>query len=153
MRAWKEQLKLVASSPDLLNVAAQNPAVGAHVESLLVGLLCSHETSLGTSPPSSIAPLFVRRAEEFMAANLAGPMQLQDIARAAGVPVRTLTEGFLRFRNVSPISLMRQMRLDRAAAVRHRPFGDASIGDIRQTESPRDALHLSRCVGTRLSDL
>ena len=130
MRAWKEQLKLVASSPDLLNVAAQNPAVGAHVESLLVGLLCSHDTGHGTSPPSTIAPLFVRRAEEFMAANLAVPMQLQDIARAAGVPVRTLTEGFLRFRNVSPISLMRQMRLDRARQAIRESTPDVRVATI-----------------------
>ncbi|SIT47565.1 Anthranilate 1,2-dioxygenase regulatory protein [Paraburkholderia piptadeniae] len=114
MRAWKEQLKLIASSADLLNIAAHNPAVGAHVESLLVSLLCSQDAGHHAFSSSTIAPSFVRRAEEFMAANLAAPIQLPDIARAAGVPVRTLTEGFLRFRNISPISLIRQMRLDRA---------------------------------------
>lgn len=95
MRAWKEQLKLVARSPDLLNVSAQNPAVGAHVESLLVGLLCSHDTGHGTSAPSGISPLFVRLAEEFMAANLAAPMQLQDVARAAGVHRQNANQGVL----------------------------------------------------------
>jgi AraC-like DNA-binding protein len=114
MRAWKEQLKLVASSGDLLNIAAQNPTVGAHVESLLIGLLCGHDARHGVASQPAIAPQFVRRAEEFMAANLAAPIQLPEIAGAAGVPVRTLSEGFLRFRHTSPINLLRQMRLERA---------------------------------------
>ena len=117
MRAWKEQLKLVASSDDLLDIAAHNPTVGAHVESLLLGLLCGYEAGHGASLRPAIAPQFVRRAEEFMAANLAAPLQLPEIASAAGVPVRTLSEGFLRFRHTSPISLLREMRLDRARQI------------------------------------
>ena len=117
MRAWKEQLKLVASSEDLLSIAAHNPTVGAQVESLLVGLLCGHDAGQGVSDRPAIAPQFVRRAEEFMAAHFAAPIQLSEIASAAGVPVRTLSEGFLRFRHTSPISLLRQIRLDRARQI------------------------------------
>jgi transcriptional regulator GlxA family with amidase domain len=39
---------------------------------------------------------------------------LQDIARAAGVPQRTLLENFRRFRDSSPIRFLRDLRLDRA---------------------------------------
>jgi AraC-like DNA-binding protein len=132
MRAWKEQLKLVASSDDLLNIAAHNPTVGAHVESLLVSLLCGYDAGhgVGVSPRPAIAPQFVRRAEEFMAANLAAPIQLSEIASAAGVPVRTLSEGFLRFRHTSPISLLRQMRLDRARQIIRESTSDLRVATI-----------------------
>lgn len=130
MRAWKEQLKLVASSADLLTIAAHNPAVGAHVESLLVSLLCSHDADNAALPKPAIAPLFVRRAEEFMAANFAAPLQLQEIASAAGVPVRTLSEGFLRFRQTSPMSLLRLMRLDRAREAIRESTPDVRVATI-----------------------
>ncbi|CAE6788478.1 hypothetical protein R69776_04642 [Paraburkholderia nemoris] len=130
MRAWKEQLKLVASSDDLLKIAAHNPTVGAHVESLLIGLLCDQGAGVGVSPQLTIAPQFVRRAEEFMAANLAAPIQLPEIANAAGVPVRTLSEGFLRFRHTSPISLLRQMRLDRARQIIRESTPDLRVARI-----------------------
>lgn len=130
MRAWKEQLKLVASSGDLLNTAAHNPTVGAHVESLLIGLLCGYESQRGGSPPPTIAPQFVRRAEEFMAANLSAPIQLPEIAGAAGVPVRTLSEGFLRFRHTSPINLLRQMRLDRARQIIRESTAELRVATI-----------------------
>lgn len=130
MRAWKEQLKLVASSDDLLNIAARNPIVGAHVESLLIGLLCDQEAGHGISRHPAIAPQFVRRAEEFMAANLAAPIQLTEIAGMAGVPVRTLSEGFLRFRHTSPISLLRQMRLDHARQIIRESTPDLRVATI-----------------------
>lgn len=130
MRAWKEQLKLIASSDDLLNIAARNPTVGAHVESLLIGLLCDQDAGHGLSPQATIAPRFVRRAEEFMAANLAAPIQLPEIASAAGVPVRTLSEGFLRFRHTSPISLLREMRLDRARQIIRGSTPDLRVATI-----------------------
>ena len=139
MRAWKEQLKLVASSDDLLKMAALNPTVGAHVESLLIGLLCGPDSGHEESPQPTIAPQFVRRAEEFMTANLAAPIQLSDVASAAGVPVRTLSEGFLRFRQISPICLLRQMRLDRARQI------------IREsTPGPRIAMIALDCGFTHL---
>ncbi|MFL9991270.1 AraC family transcriptional regulator [Paraburkholderia sediminicola] len=130
MRAWKEQLKLVASSDDLLNIATHNPTVGAHVESLLVGLLCGYDTRHGVSSQSAIAPQFVRRAEDFIAANLAARIQLPEIASAAGVPVRTLSEGFLRFRHSSPISLLRQMRLDRARQIIRESTSELRVATI-----------------------
>ena len=130
MRAWKEQLKLVASSDDLLNIAAHNPTVGAHIESLLVGLLCGYDADHAVSSRPAIAPRFVRRAEEFMAANLATPIQLPEIAGAAGVPVRTLSEGFLRFRHSSPLSLLRQMRLDRARQIIRESTSDLRVAAI-----------------------
>ena len=40
--------------------------------------------------------------------------QLEDVANAAGVPSRTLLENFRRFRNVSPIRNLRDVRLDKA---------------------------------------
>ncbi|PYE25584.1 AraC family transcriptional regulator [Paraburkholderia silvatlantica] len=118
MRAWQEQLKLIASSPDLLASACGNAHVGEHVESLLVNLLAAGSTewdaSFSSSPRKTATPGFVRRAEDLMIASLGSPMQLADLAEAAGVPVRTLCDGFMRFRQTSPMQYLRQVRLERA---------------------------------------
>ncbi|WP_244818389.1 anthranilate 1,2-dioxygenase regulatory protein AndR [Caballeronia sp. Lep1P3] len=131
MRAWKEQLKFVASSPDLLNQASSDARVGANLESLLVSLIAIDEAAqthaIGRLAP---APLFIRRAIEFMQANLASPIQLVGIASAAGVPVRTLSEGFLRFRSASPMLVLRHMRLDAARAAIRASTSDLPISSI-----------------------
>ncbi|MEX1148331.1 MAG: hypothetical protein WEB93_08125, partial [Sphingomonadales bacterium] len=44
------------------------------------------------------APYFVRRAEEFMRANIAESLTLEAIARASGASVRSLQNGFRNFR-------------------------------------------------------
>ena len=153
MRAWKEQLKLVASSDDLLKIAALNPTVGAHVESLLIGLLCDQGAGVGVSPQLTIAPQFVRRAEEFMAANLAAPIQLLEIAKVAGVPVRTLSDGFLRFRHSSPINLLRQMRLDRARQIIRESTSDLRVATIALDCGFTHLGRFSQCYRDRFGEL
>ncbi|MFP3605874.1 anthranilate 1,2-dioxygenase regulatory protein AndR [Paraburkholderia sp. SIMBA_053] len=134
MRAWQDQLKLIASSPDLLASACGNARVGAHVESLLVNLLAAGSAERD-APATSIAhpgimPGFVRRAEEVMIARLGSPLQLADIAEAVGVPVRTLCDGFLRFRRTSPMHYLRQIRLERAREIILATSADLRIASI-----------------------
>ncbi|MGF6768281.1 AraC-like DNA-binding protein [Paraburkholderia sp. GAS199] len=118
MRAWQEQIKLITSSPDLLASACDNVRVGEHVESLLVNLLAvgssEWDASVLAVPRQGATPGFVRRAEDLMAARLGSPLQLADLAEAVGVPVRTLCDGFMRFRQTSPMQYLRQIRLQRA---------------------------------------
>lgn len=62
---------------------------------------------------SAAAPRHVRKAEEFVRANLDAPISLEDIATAAGVTPRSLQLGFRNFRNTSPMALLRSERLRR----------------------------------------
>lgn len=131
MRAWKEQLQLVAGSPEFLGNACANPTVGAHVEALLVNLLVSAQSERPVNDVTrQPAPWFVRQAEEFMAQHFSAPMLLQDVASAAGVSVRTLSDGFRHFRATSPMNHLKALRLDFARASILAAPGEVSIAGI-----------------------
>ncbi len=57
------------------------------------------------------APRHVKWAIDFMHHNIAEPISLSEIATAAKVSVRTLQEGFRQFRNTSPWSYLREIRM------------------------------------------
>ncbi|WP_240545074.1 AraC family transcriptional regulator [Sinorhizobium fredii] len=60
------------------------------------------------------SPKHVKRAVDFMHANLRAPISMSDIAGAAGIGVRSLQEGFKRFKGTSPISYLAQLRMEAA---------------------------------------
>jgi AraC-like DNA-binding protein len=62
------------------------------------------------------APYYVKRAEEFIAANLANDIGLVDIVASSGVSMRTLHHGFRRCRGIGPIAWLKRLRLDRVHA-------------------------------------
>lgn len=143
LRGWMQQLQLVASSPELLASARSNPRVATHLESLLVDLFATgHVSNMGfASKRSPVSPGFVKRAEAFIEANCREPLELLDIASAAGVSARTLRDGFQQFRGVSPMQYVRQLRLERARdALRAAPL------DVRVAEIALDCgfAHLGR---------
>lgn len=75
----------------------------------------------------TVLPVFVRRADRFIAEHLTDDIQLEDILAAAGVPARTLYHGFERFLGHSPMRWLRLRRLDRARADIVASGGDISI--------------------------
>lgn len=60
------------------------------------------------------APRYVVKAIEFMHANLAQDISVNDLAAAAGVGARALHEGFRRFRSTTPMAMLRAIRLSQA---------------------------------------
>ena len=62
---------------------------------------------------NKVAPGDVKRAIDFIEAHLHLPISLADIARASGVPGRTLLEHFKDHRSVSPMRYLRDARLAR----------------------------------------
>jgi AraC-like DNA-binding protein len=65
----------------------------------------------GESPP--IAPRSVRVVEDFLVAHCAEPLTPESLAAVAGVSVRSMFLGFQRYRGVSPMRLLREVRLRR----------------------------------------
>lgn len=131
LAAWRQQLMLVAGSPDLLERANANPRVASQLEHLLIDLLIEgHPPSAVPASRHDPAPGFVRRAQEFVAAHYAQPLQLADIVRAAGVPERTLRDAFMQFRAMSPMQYLRHTRLEHARELLRAADTERRIADI-----------------------
>jgi transcriptional regulator GlxA family with amidase domain len=83
---------------------------------LLVGLLVNGHRPGGVVEQSRQRPVpaSVYRAEGFIEAHAADAITLDDIAAAARTPVRTLLDGFRRFRDSSPMQPLRNVRLNHA---------------------------------------
>ncbi|MBB4294124.1 AraC-like DNA-binding protein [Rhizobium leguminosarum] len=73
---------------------------------------CQHGYSdaLAQSVPSPV-PRHVKRAIDFMHEHIAEPISLAEIAVATNVSIRTLQQGFRQFRNTTPMSHLRELRL------------------------------------------
>lgn len=114
MRPWFEVVQFLLSS-SLLQVANQDPAMLKSMEGVLLGLLRSNALrSLFDSKQNSIASCDVRRAEIFIQAHAPNYMSLKEIAAAAGTVPRTLQSHFMRYRCVTPMQYLCNVRLDAA---------------------------------------
>jgi len=83
---------------------------------LLLGSLPHDASELlgGSSPP--VAPRSVRLVEEYLLAHCAEPLTPERLAALAGVSVRSLFLGFQRYRGVSPMRMLREVRLRKVRA-------------------------------------
>ncbi|MCA1367292.1 helix-turn-helix domain-containing protein [Bradyrhizobium sp. BRP14] len=63
-------------------------------------------------PASPAIPRNLKRAIEYMVANISQPMSVAEIAREAGTSVRALQTAFQQFKDTTPLSFLRQMRLE-----------------------------------------
>lgn len=75
-------------------------------------LLLRNETP--AEPPGQTGA--VRRVRDFLEANAARPIALDDLQAVAGVPLRTLHHQFRRSLGLTPLQLLRDIRLDRVRA-------------------------------------
>jgi AraC-like DNA-binding protein len=110
-----EQVHSVLSSRAMIAAIDNEPSVCGRVEALLATLLqrtCLPAISDNADLP--IASRDVRRAEAYIRSNMSRSIRLEDIARAAGVSVRTLQTSFQRDRHVTPMQYLRNLRLDAA---------------------------------------
>jgi AraC-like DNA-binding protein len=107
----------------LLQMLLGYAGAGAHLalivqgleESVLLHLLLEHQHSYSEAlgrPALSVAPRHVRRAEEFMRAHVQEPLSLETLAREAGCSMRSLNDGFRKFRQMTPMDFLRTLRLE-----------------------------------------
>lgn len=66
------------------------------------------------APCSPAAPYYVRRAEDFIRANIGEEIALFDIVAAAGVSTRSLQAGFRTYRDTTPLAYLKARRLEHA---------------------------------------
>lgn len=117
---------LEMQSPDSL---LWNPlAMKEFTHFLMTGLLLSHRHNYSERlrrRDRVPAPADVKRAIDYMQANLRSPLSLVDIVEKAGVPGRTLFQHFRDFHRTSPMQYLRNARLEKARAA----LLDARQGD------------------------
>ncbi|WP_373415082.1 AraC family transcriptional regulator [Ensifer aridi] len=82
--------------------------------------LSSEMARTGSSP----IPRHVKRAIEFMRANLSAPVTMQQLAAACGVSARTLQQSFRQFKMTTPMAYLHHLRLEAA----HRELIQANPG-------------------------
>ena len=122
-----EQVHSILSSRAMIAAIGNEPRVRERVEALLAELLqrtCLPAIAENAGLP--IASRDVRRAEAYIGSNVGRDMRLEDIARAAGVSVRTLQSSFKRDRHVTPMQYLRNLRLD---AARERLLAGSSVSE------------------------
>ncbi|OAP39866.1 AraC family transcriptional regulator [Sinorhizobium glycinis] len=92
-------------------------------------------------PMSPAMPRNLKRAIEYMVANIAHPMSVADIAREAGTSVRALQTAFQQFKDTTPLNFLRQMRLE---GVRRTLSDEANTLSIAQVARAWGFTHMGR---------
>ncbi len=107
-------LRLIMYSWRELSGNLKHPAAKKQIEEHLVTLfwLAIMADDNTAARETSSVPSYLRRAEEYIAANLSNPPSLDKIARVADVSASTLTRSFRRRYGVGPMAFMKQRRLD-----------------------------------------
>src|SRR5438270_5179264 len=138
-------LRLAAVDLQYCGALLANPLTVATFEQfVLTGLLLSQphnyrEALLRRAKP--VAPADVRRAVDFIEANVDAPIGLPEIVAASGIPGRTLLKHFREFRSTSPMRYLRQARFARV----HRDLRAASAGQtVTQLASTYGFTHMGR---------
>ena len=72
----------------------------------------------------------ITKAIDFMRANMHQPLMLSEVAEATGISVRSLQYGFRRFRNITPLAYLREIRLEAAKAELSSPLNILSVKDV-----------------------
>jgi AraC-like DNA-binding protein len=111
---------------DMLEREAGAPAsdfasgLGAQqAQQMLIALLMPGIAVRGRQPARA---WYVKRAEDHMMANIASDLGIADVVAAAGVGMRTLYHGFQQTHGMTPMTWLKQRRLDAARA-------DLLVGD------------------------
>lgn len=137
--AGTQWCRMVAGLASLLPADGHEPYdprwLAHYEDNLMLYLLCHRPNSVRRehdalrlgSEAASMRQL--RLAEEFMRSRLDAPLSLEEVAEAAGVSRRALGLLFRRYRDLSPMEVLRNMRLDAAHAQLARHDG-ASVTEV-----------------------
>ncbi|MGY5809065.1 AraC family transcriptional regulator [Rhizobium sp. LEGMi198b] len=102
---------LVTNANDFIATHSNEMLVRTIMVTLLESFPHRYSALLNRRQPSAV-PRHVKRAIDFMMAQIASPLTIEDIAREAGVSVRGLQAAFRQFKDMTPMAYLRQLRLD-----------------------------------------
>ncbi|CAA2105919.1 hypothetical protein MBUL_03430 [Methylobacterium bullatum] len=100
---------------------------------LLVGHMLEHAEQGGIllrPQRVSVAPVHVRRAEDYIRAHLDAPLTLPQLSDKAGSSIRSLQEGFRQFRDSTISDYIMAQRLDRWRTLILTSGPEVKVGDL-----------------------
>ncbi|MGV3633631.1 MAG: AraC family transcriptional regulator [Pseudorhodoplanes sp.] len=104
---------------DALN-GLSHPRVGSHLDATMMALMLAsfpHRFSERYDRVSEpCVPYYVHRAEDYIRTHLREPISIEDLAAASDASVRSLFNGFRRFRGFAPMAYVKALRLELAHA-------------------------------------
>jgi len=107
------------------------PAALAELEqAMIVQLLFAgrhNYSELVERQPRDAGPAHVRRVEAFIEANWNGPIMIESLVEVSGVSARTLFRAFEKARGCSPMTFVKQVRLEQARRMLCRPDPATSV--------------------------
>ena len=105
------------------------PLTDLMVSLVLRGVPHNYLERLGSGRFGAV-PAYVRRADDFMRANAAVSIRMDQVASAAGCSVRTLNAVFRRFRDTTPLAALYRIRFEQVRAELSHSVTGASIGEV-----------------------
>jgi AraC-like DNA-binding protein len=147
-RVVAEHLRLLVRELDADDSLLRNPLMATQFEqSIMTALLLAHRHSHSGAlarRQGGPAPRDLKRALDYIHANLDQPLAVADLVAVAGVPGRTLYKHFQDFKGASPMAYVRQARL---AKVREDLLNAASCTRVTQVAGRWGFDHLGRFAG------
>lgn len=126
-RTLVEYLHLALREFNRPDSALHSPLAIREFEQLfMTTLLLAHRhnySALLHGRPAAVAPRDVKRAVDYIHANLDAPITLGDLVAVAGVPGRTLRQHFRDFKGMAPMAYLRRARFAEARAELQRRDG------------------------------
>jgi transcriptional regulator GlxA family with amidase domain len=126
---------------------------------IICKLLFSHPnnyTELLCRRERSITPRDLRRAIDYMEANIGAPITIADIAEASGIPGRTMFQHFRDFRGTSPMRYLRDARFERVRDALRRTQSEEGVAAVAHrwgfTHMGRFAVEYRKCFGESPSE-
>ncbi len=120
LKCWTDVVRLLTSNASIFSTLHDFPLVARQYEQLLATTILNVQPhNYGDVLPSScreITPSFMRKAEEFILQNVDQPITIEDLAKSLEVSVRTLYNGFQKYRDTTPMAYLAKVRLDRIHA-------------------------------------
>ncbi|MCK6395412.1 AraC family transcriptional regulator [Zoogloea sp.] len=112
-RTIRQLLRSVQQTPELVG----HPLMQAQFEQLVMsGLLiwqCNTLSNCLGQPTANVQPRHLKLAEDYMRAHLDAPITNEELAALTGISLRTLYNSFRKFRGVSPMRYLRDLRMDK----------------------------------------
>ncbi|ABE39694.1 AraC family transcriptional regulator [Rhodopseudomonas pseudopalustris] len=114
---FRDLLRLLANRLDPAFSAWPSKVLVQLEQACITSLLCCSRHNLGhllDATTRQSAPSYVLQAEHYAESRCEADLTAENLARAAGVSVSTLTRAFIKHRGCSPAALIKRVRLSRA---------------------------------------